>query len=446
MADTSKTHDAEMLAARSAEALRELEARAQSAIAKSREQAAEIEAAVTNQLEAIVASVANAQQAENETATDIAQLKNAHDSLVAEYAVAKEQWAIEKTELESVRDELNRQAANLEAEQKRAREEWARQLSDFELKLREQHAAWDDQRTEWGDARAALESERDEVQQKFTLALEDVQRYRERIGDLEQELSSRPEANASDSAELVALRAERDALAERIEALENTLAIATDPHTEQQMADLQRRFELAVEDVRELKTKNAALESQLAATAANNNQSSHVADSGGMDWESQKRRLLASLEDEGEPEHDPDRQQERTRISKTIEMTDTIIAQKDREIKELKSQIEHTLEGATCSIAEENAQRVNELLDADEVIAEHRAKIAQMERETEAALRAAELELSVERAKIARERVEIDESRAELELLRQEVCPNGAPAPGAPRRRWLSKLGLSGDE
>jgi hypothetical protein len=89
---------------------------------------------------------------------------------------------------------------------------------------------------------------------------------------------------------------------------------------------------------------------------------------------------------------------------------------------------------------------VNELLDADEVIAEHRQRIAQLERDMEATLRAAELELSLERAKIARERVELDELRAELNSLRQELAPNGMPAPGAPRRRWLSKLGLSGEE
>jgi hypothetical protein len=89
---------------------------------------------------------------------------------------------------------------------------------------------------------------------------------------------------------------------------------------------------------------------------------------------------------------------------------------------------------------------LNELLDTDEVIAEHRQRISQLEREMESTLRAAELELSLERAKIARERVELDELRSELESLRQDLCPNGPLPPGAPRKRWLSKLGLSGDE
>jgi hypothetical protein len=213
---------------------------------------------------------------------------------------------------------------------------------------------------------------------------------------------------------------------------------------------LQRRFELAVEDVRELKTKNAKLESQLAAAseAASSglSRSKSTADvsPSAMDWESQKRRLLASLEDEGDTEDEPARQEERVRIASTIEMTDAIIAEKDKEIAELRSQLSNM--SAAAPVEDAHSQQVNELLDADEVIAEHRQRIAQLERDMEATLRAAELELSLERAKIARERVELDELRAELNSLRQELAPNGMPAPGAPRRRWLSKLGLSGEE
>src|SRR2546430_4799 len=75
----------------------------------------------------------------------------------------------------------------------------------------------------------------------------------------------RREQTRADSAELVALRAERDALAARVKELEQRPVSQIDPNAEQQVADLQRRFELAVEDVRELKTINAKLETQLAA-------------------------------------------------------------------------------------------------------------------------------------------------------------------------------------
>lgn len=412
MADTtSPSHEADNLASCSAAALRALEERARSALATSREQVSLLESEITNQIEAIASTL------------------------------AKEQ-ADADTEQEAANAELTRKLAELEAEQKVARDDWAMQLADFERKLREQQAAWNSQRDEDAETRRGLESDLEALQQKFQLALEDVQRYRGRAAELEQELTRRPEATESDSAELVALRAERDALAERLEQVEKQSVGHLDANIEQQMADLQRRFELAVEDVRELKTKNAQLEAQLAAGAS---QSARVSsDGGGMDWESQKRRLLASLEDEGEVEDDPERQEERVRIQGTIEMTDAVVAEKDHEIAELKAQLEQGVGVAASDDAYD--EKIAELIDADEVIADHREKIAKLERDMEATLRAAELELSLERAKIARERVELDELRAELESLRNELGPNAQPAPGAPRRRWLSKLGLSGDE
>jgi chromosome segregation ATPase len=441
MADSSKLHEAEELGSRSASALRELEERARTALEMSRQQASRLEVDITSQLDAITATLASEREIESQHAAEAMALREKLEQLTAEYDEAKNRWLAERAELDAAREERARQAAKLEAEQRKDRDEWSRQLNDFESKLREQQSAWDEQQAEVLQARTALEAERDALQQKFELALEDVQRYRGRVGELEQELARRPEATAADSAELVALRAERDALAERAEQLERQSSEGVDADTEQHLADLQRRFEMAVEDVRELKTKNAKLEAQL---AAGEGQKSRPADAGGMDWESQKRRLLASLQDEGEPEpNDVQRQQERVRIAGTIEITDAIVAEKDREIAELRSQLAAR---GSAPIADAESERINELLDADEVIAEHRAKIAQLERDMEATLRAAELELSIERAKIARERVELDETRAEIESLRNEIFPNGPPAPGAPRRRWLSKLGLNGDE
>jgi len=444
MADGTPSNDTEGFASRSALALRDLEQRARTALDATRDQVARLEDDISAQLEAITAKLASERAAESRQDAQHGQLRSDWEHCTAEYASAKADWEVERNALQENRDELVRQAASLEADGRTARDEWARQLSDFEHKLRQQQADWDVQRAEWTATRAVLETERDDLQQKFALALEDLNRYRGRVVDLEQELARRPEATETDSAELVALRAERDALVERIELLEKQTATQIDPNTEQQMADLQRRFELAVEDVRELKTKNAKLESQLA--AAGQPASAAVAsDPSGMDWESQKRRLLASLEDEGDAPNDPDRQEERVRLASTIEMTDAIVAAKDDEIAELRSQLANSGGGGTpVDVAFD--QRVNELMDADEVITVHRQRIAQLERDMEATLRAAELELSLERAKIARERVELDQLRSELESHRQEIAPNGMPAPGAPRRRWLSKLGLTGEE
>jgi hypothetical protein len=57
------------------------------------------------------------------------------------------------------------------------------------------------------------------------------------------------------------------------------------------------------------------------------------------------------------------------------------------------------------------------------------------------------LELSVERAKMARQKVELEELRANLQSQRELLEANGGTlAPGAPKRRWLSKLGIDGKE
>ena len=141
-------------------------------------------------------------------------------------------------------------------------------------------------------------------------------------------------------------------------------------------------------------------------------------------------------------------QKERVAIENTIEMTDAVVAEKDREIEQLKAQLSASDERESDRTAEKQDEQLNQLLDADEVIAEHRKRIAKLEQEMDAKLRAAELELSVERAKMAREKVELEELRNDLESKRQSHGPSGggAQAAGEPRRRWLSKLGLSGDE
>jgi chromosome segregation ATPase len=380
------------------------------------------------------------QKREEEANTALAQ----QQALASSTAQREAGWQAERAVLEQERNQLAERLAKLEQQTQQSEREgadWTKRQAELERSLADQKAATDLLQNQWDRDRAALAAERDELQQKFALALEDVQRLRARVAELEQELAQRPQAGQADSTELVSLRAERDALAERVEKLENVPAASSDAANEQQLADLQRRFEMAVEDLRELKTKNARLESQLAASGK---PAAGASDANSMDWESQKRRLLASLEGEGEVV-DPQRHEERTKISDTIQITDAVIAEKDEEIQKLKAQ----LAAAPVAAPPEDGKRqqaVNELLDGDELIRQHRQKIAQHEQEMEAKLRAAELELSVERAKLARQKVELDQLRLDLEANRDSLAGGAAQAPGAPKRRWLSKLGLSGDE
>ncbi len=369
-----------------------------------------LEQQITQQLDAITAAVAQERAVEADGMKEVDKARSEVDRFRQEAEEARTAWQREKAneeaklaklrgEVEALNTQQREQASQLE---KRGRELDARQvalekqtdvLAEREANLKANAA---DAKTATDANLTALERERDELQQKFELALQDVQRFRGRAADLEQELARRPAASQTDSAELVALRAERDALAERIEQLERQPVAQVDADAEQEISDLRRRFELAVEDVRELKTKNAQLEAKL---SANPQRPAASSDGGAMDWESQKRRLLASLADSTEDEDNPLPQKERVAIENTIEMTDAVVAEKDREIEQLKAQLSASDERESDRTAEKQDEQLNQMLDADEVIAEHRKRIAKLEQEMDATLRAAELELSVERAK-----------------------------------------------
>src|SRR5690606_19524189 len=115
-------------------------------------------------------------------------------------------------------------------------------------------------------------------------------------------------------------------------------------------------------------------------------------------WESQKRRLLASLEGE-EDFGEPERVEERTTIEGTIRITDEVVAEKDRLIAELEQKLQAAAEQPAGEPSVETEREA--ILDTDEVIRAEREKITQLEAQLNEALRKAELELSVERAKIA---------------------------------------------
>lgn len=433
--------EADHFSARSGAALRELEERARAALATGRDHVARLEAEITAKLDAIVAALTQeASQAVSEEVqkTQLAELEQKLAQQHASWTEQQNAWAALQTTLERERDELGQKLELAQGEVQQVRE----RVVQLEQELAQQQASWTEQQTAWAVSQSALERERDELRQKLEQVQEDAERVHERVAQLEQELIQCSQQKQNESAELAALRAERDTLAERVAELESHLPDPTDStDLQQQLCDLQQRFELALEDVRELKAQNAQLEAELA--TARQKPAAFAAGNGGMDWESQKRRLLASLED-ADP-NDPVAQTDRETIENTIEMTDAVIAAKDREIAELKAQLSA---GVRVATDEEKAdQKVEALLDRDEVINEHRKKIAQLEREMEEKLRTTELELSLERAKIARQKTELEQLRADLEAQRRAISvPGTASQSAAPRRRWLSKLGLGGEE
>ena len=401
----------------------------------------------------------------------------------AAHALERAAWTHERSDFEShqsamenrqatltaERDELATNLSKLAEETQDVRNQLTARLANCEQRLASQQEAWAAERTvleercdagehKCNELSAALAaagnqleaarglsvaaSERDELQQKFALALTDVHRLRSRIAELEQELSTRPAADQGDSVELVQLRSERDAMAARITALEEQpAATVSDADTAQEIADLQRRFELAVEDVRDLKRKNSQLEAQLVEAKSRPGPVVPAPPAGGSNWEALKQQMLASLEGEVE-DGDEEREQERASIENTIRITDEIVANKDRELAELRAQLAES--GVARAAADDES--VRELVDNDAVIQKHRERIAQLEKEMEGKLRAAELELSIERAKIAREQVQLADLRSEIDAMRGTHGSGPGAGIGQPKKRWLSKLGLSGDD
>jgi hypothetical protein len=166
-----------------------------------------------------------------------------------------------------------------------------------------------------------------------------------------------------------------------------------------------------------------------------------------MDWEAQKRRMLAALEaNENDDEGDEEVQTERLKIREVITKTDAVLAAKDQEIADLKQ----LLDSQSGNIGEMavGAQAIAAMLNQDEVVTAERERLLQLQKEWEEKLRQAEIEMSVQRAKIARERAEIEERQRQFQQQQAEhggddaSHADGGKGKKPPRGRWLTRLGL----
>lgn len=206
-----------------------------------------------------------------------------------------------------------------------------------------------------------------------------------------------------------------------------------------------RRYEMAVDDLRELKAGNEELQEQLARARQSGGGNAGQISSSVLNWEVEKQRILAALEADFEEENENDRE-EKLKIEDVIRKTDLVINEKNREIGELRE----LLASQTNNIGSMavGAAALGQILDTDAVIQEERINLARLQEEWCEKLRHAEIEISLERAKIARERSQLDEKLRAL----QQQCVDLAAAdqgnePAKPTRgRWLAKLGLSESE
>ncbi len=346
-----------------------------------------------------------------------------------------------EAELQAQRDE-HFQTNQALAESRAAGDEAAGELAKNEQLVVELRDEVEKQKSEYEAQLHDLKENLKQTERKCELALADVHKLKRANAELHEELVRRPETDDQQSPELVSLRAERDALAARVEELESSAEPQQDEDGQQAMSDLQRRFEMAVEDLRHLKQENASLRERLEAPPQ---ATSEASDSGNMDWQAQKARLLASLDAEDTDTATPQRREERTTIEGTISITDRVVSEKDREIAELREQLETrpaVADKPSEEVREEAIRAAHEeLFSSDETIQTERARLEQLQKEWKDKLRTAELEISVQRATLARDKAKLEEKLAFLQSQAAEV----EATEGKPKRRWLSALGLNED-
>lgn len=297
-------------------------------------------------------------------------------------------------------------------------------------------AAADDSATSEGlnDARARIAT----LEGQIAELGKDLQRAQAEAAHSADELSRAKSGDSADRESLAKLREERDAIAKKLAAAETRSSKTTeaDPHKAE---DLERRLQMAVEELRELKRNNTELENKLTKSRSSG-AAPGPAHSTGLDWESQKQRMLASLEAD-DPE-DEEQVEERNTIEGTIRITDQIVGQKDEEISELKRRLEELPGTMSTKAATDGA--IADVLDRDEIIREERERLQQLQLEWREKIGKAETDLSVERAKIARERAEIADKMQHYALGQEPRTQGGniSDASKPARGRWLSMLGL----
>jgi chromosome segregation ATPase len=396
---------------------------------------AEIEATAARRTEMAV-ELAAMREREAETVLQLQMATKRHEEIAAEMAGLRQKNMERDLEWESVQHALRQMNAEIEA---------ARNQSD--QKAAELNAA----KHRSDQLAAELEAARSQSDQKAA------------------ELNAAKHRSDQLTAELEAARNQSDQSAAELNAVKNQSAIEINAAQHQpnpnaiELEAAQRQSEqlaVEIESIRqqseqtrmELEARNEALETQLQEALAAREEDAAAASAktpsagGCLDWEAEKRRIIAALESEGE-EGNENRQQQRVEINEVIRETDKAIHDRNREIAELRKLLEDQ-SNSLGSVAI-GAAAFGEILDKDEIIREERESLKCLQKDWEEKLRQAEIEISLERATIARERAQLNEQRrvAEASATQATAIDKSDHRPEKPvRGRWLSRLGLKDED
>jgi chromosome segregation ATPase len=369
---------------------------------------------------------------------------------LAELAAESSRFRGEAESLARHRDETLERLKARDEEFARLERELRQSGTDLQTRL----AASEKSLAETRDEVAALRAERDEAASQSAARAAELQaraaeaaELRARVESLQAVAAKGESAGRADSAELARLREEYAALVRRLAEAE-TKAGGSPPETKQEIEELRRRFELAVDDVRDLKRRNAELEEKLATARAAPRPAAAAIPGERLDWEAQKLKMLAQLESDFD-EDDPEESADRLTVESTVRITDQVVAEKDAEIAELKKLLDEQSQSVGSFAV--GAAAVAELLDRDELIGQERENLKRLQAEWQEKLRKSEIDISVERARLARHRAELEEKARAMEEERKKLDAE-RPVAGAPAKakstagRWLARLGLAGSD
>lgn len=258
-------------------------------------------------------------------------------------------------------------------------------------------------------------------------------------GALQRELDAARQREQQLTAEVESLHAECEQLSRTMVQAAAAATTAGDDSAEQE--DFRRRYEMSLEDLRDLKARNAELQQQLAAAKAAG-PAAAPQKGGVLNWEAEKQRILAALESDSGGADKPTKE-ERLKLEEVVHRTDQLLADKEREINELKLAREH--QSGNLGAVAVGAAALGDMLDKDTIVCEERQNLKRLQEEWRDKLRQAEIDISMERAKIARERAQIEERLRTLESQTATAAekPDDSDKEGKPiRGRWLARLGL----
>ncbi|MCA9262673.1 MAG: hypothetical protein KDA60_02445, partial [Planctomycetales bacterium] len=314
-------------------------------------------------------------------------------------------------ELESQIKSLQVEIASLQEERETAKNEYEAIATDHEdeVSLRRRLQA------ELNSTMGSLVEQRNEdkeLREQLARTRELLNERAQQVTELRHEVDSlvRKQAENSDATdaeqveELMSLRHERDTLQDELSALRavhaEQAAAAAD---NSEMQDLQRRFEMLVEKVRDLKNRNAELETELDSWRSN----PELAEADG-DAEYQAR--LAAL--------------------RNVQAGGPAVADQ-------------------LPAAGKDARDITEDRGDGDHLAEERAELRRLQDEWHEKLRAAEVEISIERAENGRVRSQLQEKLRDLEVQIKQLEGGGGVVEGKggkPRRKWMERLGLNNDD